>query len=46
MQTEIVRKGGWLSREGGDIRNMKRARLSSAVSGAIGAGNQQEVWAE
>ena len=43
MQTETVRKGGWLNREEGDIQNMKRVHLFSALAGAVGTGNQQEV---
>lgn len=43
MQREIAREGGWLNREEGDIQNMKRAHLFSALAGAVGTGNQQEV---
>ena len=43
MQTEIARKEGWLSREEGDIQNVKRAHLFAALAGAVGTGNQQEV---
>lgn len=43
VQREIAREGGWLNREEGDIQNMKRAHLFSALAGAVGTGNQQEV---
>lgn len=44
MQIEVARKGGWLSGEEGDSRNKQRAHLFSALAGAVGSGNREEVF--